>query len=113
LAACQRKRLRFLRFSFAQRTQRKRLRLNGNRALVCLYRPSEWLDETPCHCRLRLKCRIATKQLLSTLSACVGRTFGTLCLSVCLFVCLFVRSITQKLMISVFRLSIGNDPGIF
>ena len=34
LAACQRKRLRFLRFSFTQRTQRKRLRLNGNRALV-------------------------------------------------------------------------------
>jgi len=33
LAACQRKRLRFLRFSFTQRTQRKRLRLNGNRAL--------------------------------------------------------------------------------
>ena len=32
LAACQRKRLRFLRFSF---TQRKRLRLNGNRALCC------------------------------------------------------------------------------
>jgi len=30
LAACQRKRLRFLRFSF---TQRKRLRLNGNRSL--------------------------------------------------------------------------------
>jgi len=29
-----RKRLRFLRFSFTQRTQRKRLRLNGNRALV-------------------------------------------------------------------------------
>ena len=28
----QRKRLRFLRFSFTQRTQRKRLRLNGNRA---------------------------------------------------------------------------------
>ena len=28
-----RKRLRFLRFSFTQRTQRKRLRLNGNRAL--------------------------------------------------------------------------------
>jgi len=27
-----RKRLRFLRFSFTQRTQRKRLRLNGNRA---------------------------------------------------------------------------------
>ena len=34
LAACQRKRLRFLRFSFTQRTQRKRLRLNGNRAWV-------------------------------------------------------------------------------
>jgi len=33
LAACQRKRLRFLRFSFMQRTQRKRLRLNGNRAV--------------------------------------------------------------------------------
>jgi len=33
LAACQRKRLRFSRFSFTQRTQRKRLRLNGNRAL--------------------------------------------------------------------------------
>jgi len=33
LTACQRKRLRFLRFSFTQRTQRKRLRLNGNRAL--------------------------------------------------------------------------------
>ena len=31
-SACQRKRLRFLRFSFTQRTQRKRLRLNGNRA---------------------------------------------------------------------------------
>ena len=30
-----RKRLRFLRFSFTQRTQRKRLRLNGNRAYVC------------------------------------------------------------------------------
>ena len=29
----QRKRLRFLRFSFTQRTQRKRLRLNGNRTL--------------------------------------------------------------------------------
>jgi len=29
----QRKRLRFLLFSFTQRTQRKRLRLNGNRAL--------------------------------------------------------------------------------
>jgi len=28
------KRLLFLRFSFTQRTQRKRLRLNGNRALV-------------------------------------------------------------------------------
>ena len=36
LAACQRKRLRFLRFSFKQRTQRKRLRLNGNRASVIL-----------------------------------------------------------------------------
>ena len=34
LAACQRKRLRFLRFSFTQRTQRKRLRLDGNRAWV-------------------------------------------------------------------------------
>ena len=34
VAWCQRKRLRFLRFSFTQRTQRKRLRLNGNRALV-------------------------------------------------------------------------------
>jgi len=33
LAACQRKRVRFLRFSFTQRTQRKRLRLNGNRDL--------------------------------------------------------------------------------
>jgi len=33
LAACQRKRLRFLRFSF---TQRKRLRLNGNRAWQCV-----------------------------------------------------------------------------
>jgi len=32
LAACQRKRLRFLWFSFTQLTQRKRLRLNGNRA---------------------------------------------------------------------------------
>ena len=31
---CHRKRLRFLRFSFTQRTQRKRLHLNGNRALV-------------------------------------------------------------------------------
>jgi len=29
-------RLRFLRFSFTQRTQRKRLRLNGNRALLVL-----------------------------------------------------------------------------
>ena len=36
LAVCQRKRLRFLRFSFTQRTQRKRLRLNGNRALVLI-----------------------------------------------------------------------------
>jgi len=35
LAACQRKRLRFLRFLFTQRTQRKRLRLNGNRAWFC------------------------------------------------------------------------------
>jgi len=34
LAACQRNRLRFLRFSFTQRTHRKRLRLNGNRASV-------------------------------------------------------------------------------
>ena len=34
LAACQRKRLCFLRFSFTQCTQRKRLRLNGNRALL-------------------------------------------------------------------------------
>jgi len=34
LAACQRKRFRFLRFSF---TQRKRLRLNGNRAWVDLH----------------------------------------------------------------------------
>jgi len=33
-AACQRKRLHFLRFSFTQRTQRKRLRLNGNWALT-------------------------------------------------------------------------------
>ena len=33
LAACQRKRLRFLRFSFTHRTQRKRLRLNGNREI--------------------------------------------------------------------------------
>ena len=33
MAACQLKRLRFLRFSFTQRTQRMRLRLNGNRAL--------------------------------------------------------------------------------
>jgi len=33
LAACQRNRLRFLRFLFTQRTQRKRLRLNGNRVL--------------------------------------------------------------------------------
>jgi len=41
LAACHRKRLRFLRFSFTQRTQRKRLRLNGNRALVgeCNWKP--------------------------------------------------------------------------
>ena len=39
LAACQRKRLHFLRFSFTQRmqlTQRKRLRLNGNWALLKL-----------------------------------------------------------------------------
>ena len=36
MAACQRKRLRFLRFSFTQRTQRKRLRLNGTRALVII-----------------------------------------------------------------------------
>ena len=36
LAACQRKRLRFLRFSFTQHTQRNRLRLNGNRALANL-----------------------------------------------------------------------------
>ena len=39
LAVCQRKRLRFLRFSFTQRTQRtqrKRLRLNRNRALLCI-----------------------------------------------------------------------------
>jgi len=36
LAACQRERLRFLRFSFTQRTQRKRLRLNGNRALTAV-----------------------------------------------------------------------------
>jgi len=35
-----RKRLRFLRFSFTQRTRRKRLRLNGNRALE---RPSRIL----------------------------------------------------------------------
>jgi len=39
----QRKRLRFLRFSFTERTQRKRLRLNGNRAseafkLIVAYR---------------------------------------------------------------------------
>jgi len=40
LAACQRKRLRFLRFSFTQRTQRKRLRLNGNRALHGRYAAS-------------------------------------------------------------------------
>ena len=33
LAACQCKRLRFLRFSFTQRTQRKLLHLNRNRAL--------------------------------------------------------------------------------
>jgi len=32
----QRKRLHFLRFSFTQRTQRKRLRLNGNRALLSM-----------------------------------------------------------------------------
>ena len=38
LAACQRKRLRFLRFSFTQRTQRKRLRLDGNRAWLCIRR---------------------------------------------------------------------------
>jgi len=37
LAACQRKRLRFLRFSFTQRTQCKRLHLNGNRALLLLF----------------------------------------------------------------------------
>ena len=36
----QRKRLRFLRFSFTQRTQRKRLRLNGNRALAYNIRPA-------------------------------------------------------------------------
>jgi len=30
LAACQRKRLHFLLFSFTQRTQRKQLRLDGN-----------------------------------------------------------------------------------
>jgi len=34
LAACKRKRLRFLRLSFTQRTQRKRLRLNGNRVIM-------------------------------------------------------------------------------
>jgi len=34
LAACQRKRLHFLRFSFTQRMQRKRLRLNENRAVA-------------------------------------------------------------------------------
>jgi len=36
LLAMQRKRLRFLRFSFTQRTQRNRLRLNGNWALFSL-----------------------------------------------------------------------------
>jgi len=51
LAACQRKRLRFLRFSFTQRTQRKRLRLNGNRALdkqqrsTCI-KPDDWLKRS-------------------------------------------------------------------
>ena len=49
LAACQSKRLRFLRFSFTQRTQRKRLHLNGNRALVslCGCRLSQYEDR--CH----------------------------------------------------------------
>ena len=37
---CQRKRLRFLRFSFTQRTQRKRLRLNGNWASLCVWTTS-------------------------------------------------------------------------
>jgi len=36
--ACQRKSLRFLRFSFTQRTQRKQLRLNGNRAWHLLHK---------------------------------------------------------------------------
>jgi len=61
LAACQRKRLRFLRFSFTQRTQRKRLRnlrLNGDRALLprrlqCAYW-SQWTSEASFNTTRRL-----------------------------------------------------------
>ena len=42
--AWNRKRLRFLRFSFTQRTQRKRLRLNGTRASGVLSRDEVWVN---------------------------------------------------------------------
>ena len=59
MAACQRKRLRFLRFSFMQRTQRQRLRLNGNRALiVSAVRPSYF--HAGFHVRSRLVAYITT-----------------------------------------------------
>ena len=48
LAACQRKRLRFLRFSFTQRTQRKRLRLNGNRASLRIHCLTVTLNQYVC-----------------------------------------------------------------
>ena len=61
LAACQRKCLRFLRFSF---TQRKRLRLNGNRAWVCV---SSWTHsgETSPHAIICLgtRCYVMSPQI--------------------------------------------------
>jgi len=42
------KRLRFLRFSFTQRTQRKRLRLNGNRALASFSRFLATVSQSGC-----------------------------------------------------------------
>jgi len=52
VAACQRKRLRFLRFSFMQPTQRKRLRLNGNRASLLTFAFYQNFNSTRCTAKL-------------------------------------------------------------
>ena len=53
---CQRKRMRFLRFSFTQRTQRKRLRFNGNRASLSASVITRYCVSVCEECAWRLKC---------------------------------------------------------